>query len=53
VKLGLTADRVERAGDVTRASGHVVMQLGNGVELRAERIRATKGSAGQEIVIQK
>jgi hypothetical protein len=52
-KLGLKADRVERAGDVTHASGHVVLHLGNGIELHAERIRVNKGADGQEIVIEK
>lgn len=51
-KLGLKADRVERAGDLTRASGHVVLSLGNGIELHAERVRVRKSEAGQEIVIE-
>jgi hypothetical protein len=51
--LGLKADQVERAGDVTRATGHVVLSLGNGIELHADRVRVRKSEAGQEIVIEK
>jgi len=51
-KLGLKADRVERSADVTRATGHVILSLGNGIELRAERVRVRKSEAGQEIFIE-
>jgi hypothetical protein len=52
-KLSLKADRLERAGEVTRAIGHVVIGLGSGIELHAERVRVTRAGANQEIVIEK
>src|SRR5438067_2181012 len=51
-RLGLKADRVQRSGDVTRASGHVILSLGNGIELHAERVHVRKSETGQEIVIE-
>jgi hypothetical protein len=52
-KLGLEADRVETEGDVTRATGHVFIRLGSGVELHAAQVRLTKRNAGQEMVIER
>jgi hypothetical protein len=52
-KLSLKADRLEHAGDVTRAIGHVVIGLGTGIELHAQRVRVTRSGALQEIVIEK
>jgi hypothetical protein len=52
-KLGLEADRVETEGDVTHATGHVVIRMGSGVELHAAQVRVTRRNAAQEIVIEK
>jgi hypothetical protein len=52
-KLSLKADRVETEGSVVRATGHVVIGLPNGIELRADQVRVTTEGGKKRIVIEK
>ncbi len=52
-KLALTADQVSQDGATTRATGHVVICLGNGVELKARSVRVLTEDGQRRIVIEK
>jgi len=52
-KLSLKADRLENQGESTRATGHVVLRLANGIELRARQVRVTTADGKRRIVIEK
>ncbi len=52
-KLRLEAERVAQDGNVTQATGHVVIGLANGIELRAREVRVTREGDRQRIVIEK
>jgi hypothetical protein len=52
-KIGLHADRIDKKGGVVQASGHVIIELANGVELHAQQIRVTTKGGEKQIVIEK
>jgi hypothetical protein len=52
-KLALKADQVSQEGGETRATGHVVIGLANGIELRAGQVRITTEGGRRRIVIEK
>jgi hypothetical protein len=52
-KLALKADQVSQEGGLTRATGHVVIGLANGIELRAAQVRITTAGGSRRIVIEK
>lgn len=52
-KLQLKADRLVQQGKSTEAIGHVVLDLANGIELRAERVRVTGEDGERRIEIEK
>jgi hypothetical protein len=52
-KLRLEADRVEQDARTTRATGHVVIGLPDGIELRAKQVRVTREGGQQRIAIEK
>jgi hypothetical protein len=52
-KLSLQADRLVHDGAVTRATGHVVIGLADGIELHAQQVRITREGGQQRIVIER
>ena len=52
-KLSLKADRLVNQGESTQATGHVVLRLANGIELRARQVRVTTEDGKRRIVIEK
>jgi hypothetical protein len=52
-KLALKADQVSQEGGLTRATGHVVIGLADGIELRAAQVRITTEGGRRRIVIEK
>jgi hypothetical protein len=52
-KFSLKADRVEQGGKGMEATGHVVLGLPDGIELRAQQVRVTTNGGRQRIVIEK
>jgi hypothetical protein len=52
-KLNLNADKVSQDGSVTRATGQVVIRLGDGIELTAQQVRIVSEGGKQRIVIEK
>jgi hypothetical protein len=52
-KLALKAERVTQEGAMSRATGHVVLGLGNGIELRAQQVRITTVGGQRRIIIEK
>ena len=52
-KLVLKAERVTQEGAVSRATGHVVLGLRNGIELRAQQVSVTTEGGQRRIIIEK